>query len=231
MAKKSESQLDFEAKLTKLQKENSDRWNSFANKKVNQKTNFDERKIMESYLSSLLDTSVDHQEVLDTLVSPSEAIQIQEEKKIEPFLVMLFKLYNVTLGVPLHTLSYVSSKRDKIIKLPGRPSWYLGLLNKNNTKMHIADPAKWLLGSKRGTLEPREYNFFIGINGSPWALACHEILETSLLFPEDVNWRSNTKSIPWVSGVVRDKLCTLLDLNSLIKEITLGFDVKKLEDQ
>ena len=56
-----------------------------------------------------------------------------------------------------------------------------------------------------------DLQFVISIHGFEWGLACHELLKSVTLEPDDVKWRSKRGKRPWLAGTVVDQMCALVD--------------------
>jgi len=61
------------------------------------------------------------------------------------------------------------------------------------------------------------------LNDSPWGLLCEELVTSEPLQPQSIQWRKETNNKrPWLAGVVRDRMCALLDVNALITLLDKG---------
>ena len=175
---------------------------------------FDEQKIMEAYLDALLEES----ETVDSFIDET----IEDEKELDSWKnsnckVIIFQLFNMTISVPLVELAGVISGNEKLIKVPGRPKWYLGLLSHRKEKVHAVDLSWWIMPKdERDKIEDKVPSHYLRINSSPWAIPCHGILEVKDLKPEDVLWKKNNDKVPWISGTIKDKMATLVELQPFI---------------
>ncbi len=109
-----------------------------------------------SYLESLLrevpEGLVDQAEAMDVAAaqvarrSPGEAPPAHQhigmgEGVGEKFQCLLFNVQGLTLAVPLVELSGISQWDGAITSLPGKPDWFLGLLNYRGRQAGIIDTA------------------------------------------------------------------------------------------
>jgi purine-binding chemotaxis protein CheW len=44
------------------------------------------------------------------------------------------------------------------------------------------------------------------------------------LSKEDVKWRTNDSKRPWLAGVIKEKMCALIDVNNLNALLEKGLD-------
>lgn len=234
--KKSSLELELEAKLKAVQEEVAKKQSNVEFKDKGPAP-FNERKIMEAYLGSLLDNATDTQyDISHNLEDLKPKDDLIPEEPVEtdwreaPFKALLFRLYNMTIAVPLFSLSGVVSAHEKISKIPGRPFWYHGMLRRRGQQIHVADPAHWLMREgARDDLSPIPYRFFICVDSLPWAIACHEVMETKLLFPKDIKWRSEGGTTPWLQGTVVEHMWSLLDLEPLVNEMNKNYKKTAIE--
>lgn len=234
--KKSALELELEAKLKTAQEEAAMRQAKKEYQEVSPAP-FNERKIMEAYLGSLLDNAIDTKydispnlEDLKTAEGEVPEAPVEIDWKEAPFKALLFRLYNMTIAVPLFSLSGVVSAEEKISKIPGRPFWYHGMLRRRGQQIHVADPAHWLMREDaRDGLSPIPYRFYICVDELPWAIACHEVMETKLLFPKEIKWREDGGNTPWLLGTVVEKMWSLLDLVPLVTEMNKNYKKTAIE--
>jgi purine-binding chemotaxis protein CheW len=60
------------------------------------------------------------------------------------------------------------------------------------------------------------------LGDSGWGLACEELVNTVTLQTDDVKWRDMDGKRPWLAGMVKEKMCAMLDVKQLIKMLNKG---------
>jgi len=65
-------------------------------------------------------------------------------------------------------------------------------------------------------------NKIILMDEGKWGLACDDIGEVITLQNTDVRWRTAEGRRTWLAGTVSDRLCALLDTDSLSKMLAEG---------
>lgn len=142
----------------------------------------------------------------------------------DDFQALFFKVAGLTLAVPLKSLGGIHQV-GKISPLMGKPKWFKGIMTERDDKLQVVDTARWVMPEKytEELEESLDYQYLITLSDSPWGLLCEELVTSEPLQPEAIQWRkaSNNKR-PWLAGVVRDRMCALLDVNALITLLDNG---------
>jgi purine-binding chemotaxis protein CheW len=60
------------------------------------------------------------------------------------------------------------------------------------------------------------------LDDSCWGLACERIVTTAVLKPDDVKWREANGKRPWLAGMVKEKMCALINVQQLIAMLEQG---------
>lgn len=191
------------------------------------------------------ETEVQHQVVAETkplvclpqpkssqIASPAtERLAVLENPvKLHPLLVipdwvqqefhaLFFKVEHLILAVPLVELSRTIINDRKPSKIPGQPSWFMGLLEDQDSRIGVLDTGQLIFGKTRGQQRDLESNPFKRIlitQDNRWGLACDEILSISKLTPEKVRWRTGRQKRPWLVGTIIDELTVIVDLQKLV---------------
>ncbi|MGM0429457.1 MAG: chemotaxis protein CheW [Pseudomonadota bacterium] len=140
------------------------------------------------------------------------------------FQALFFKVAGLTLAVPLKSLGGIH-QLGKISPLMGKPEWFRGIMTERDNKLQVVDTARWVMPEKcTSELEENlDYQYLITLNDSPWGLLCEELVTSEPLQPQSIQWRKETNNKrPWLAGVVRDRMCALLDVNALITLLDKG---------
>jgi purine-binding chemotaxis protein CheW len=140
-----------------------------------------------------------------------------KEKLPSRFQALLFEVAGMTLAVPLVELGGIIQLKE-LNKLPGKPSWFMGVMLKHQEKYQCVDTAKWIMPEKYKAAKPASlhYTYIVQLGKSPWALACEALADTHELNHDDIKWRSQDNKNPWLAGTVKRKMCALIDAAQLV---------------
>jgi|TARA_R110000868_G_scaffold292016_3_gene552544 purine-binding chemotaxis protein CheW len=139
------------------------------------------------------------------------------------FQVLLFEVAGMTLAVPLTELGGIH-KIESVNPLFGKPAWFKGVLLHRDEKYNVVDTAKWVMPEKSAEklAETTKYQYLIVLGESGWGLGCESLIATETLLPDDVKWRNVEASRPWLSGMVKKKMCALVNVQQLINMLNQG---------
>lgn len=139
------------------------------------------------------------------------------------FQVLLFEVAGITLAVPLTELGGIH-RIESINPLFGKPSWFTGVLLHRDEKFNVVDTAKWVMPEKSVTklAESIKYQYLIVLGDSGWGLGCERLINTETLLPDDVKWRNVEGSRPWLSGMIKKKMCALVNVQQMINMLNQG---------
>lgn len=135
------------------------------------------------------------------------------------FQALFFKVEHLTLAAPLTELSRTIKIDRRIGQIPGQPSWFMGLLDDQDSRVGVLDTGQLIFGKLRGSQRDLVSNPFQRIlitEDKRWGLACDEILSIGKLQPEKVRWRTSRQKRPWLIGTVIDELTVILDIQALV---------------
>ena len=141
----------------------------------------------------------------------------------ETFQALFFEVAGLTLAVPLVTLGGIH-QIDKVGPLFGKPSWFMGVMLHREQKLNVVDTAKWVMPEKiTQTLEDGlNYSYLIMLAESPWGLASENLVNTVTLTKSDVKWRDKDSKRPWLAGMVKERMCALVDVYQLVSMLNKG---------
>lgn len=139
------------------------------------------------------------------------------------FQALFFNVAGLTLAVPLTELGGIHNL-EKPGPLFGKPDWFMGVMLYREEKLNVVDTAKWVMPEKCNEIleDSIKYQYLIMLGDSGWGLACEELVNTVSLQSENVKWRDVGGKRPWLAGMVKEKMCAMLDVKQLIKMLDSG---------
>ena len=179
------------------------------------------------------------EEPVESVPVIAKVIELEVEKKLatvkkamkvikpvipeKEFQVLLFEVAGMTLAVPLTELGGIH-KIDSVKPLFGKPAWFKGVLLHRDEKYNVVDTAKWVMPDKSAEklAESTKYQYLIVLGESGWGLGCESLIATENVLPDEVKWRNVEMSRPWLSGMVKKKMCALVNVQQLINMLNQG---------
>ncbi|GAC18770.1 purine-binding chemotaxis protein CheW [Paraglaciecola arctica BSs20135] len=136
---------------------------------------------------------------------------------------LLFEVAGLTLAVPLTELGGIH-QIETVNPLFGKPAWFKGVLLHRDEKYNVVDTAKWVMPEKalEKLAETTKYQYLIVLGESGWGLGCESLITTETLLPDEVKWRNVEASRPWLSGMVKKKMCALVNVPQFINMLNQG---------
>ncbi|ADC71692.1 CheW domain protein [Thioalkalivibrio sp. K90mix] len=156
--------------------------------------------------------------------APPRTIVESEEypRPSERFSALVLEAGNLTLLAPLASLGGVAPLDDLEVRpTPNHSVWYLGLADTKQGRVQLIDLAAVVTPEDR-EYEPETARHVVFLAGSRFALACRSIQGTRVIEPQNLRWRSHRKRLPWLAGVEREQMATLLDLEALDRTLDQG---------
>ena len=157
---------------------------------------------------------------------------VQSEKLYRDgdFQALYFDVGGLTLAVPLIELGGIH-KVDKTASLMGKPKWFKGVMLYRDEKINVVDTALWVMPEKYDDKlkESLNYQYIIMLNKSGWGLSAENLVDTVVLKQDEVKWINSPGKRPWLAGLVKDKMCALLDVDSLIQLLNDGSGINKVD--
>jgi len=152
-------------------------------------------------------------------ISQSEANKHADNWRESSFQTLLFEIHGLKLAIPLHELNGILTWPEKPLpKIAGKPSWYLGLVSQDHQHTQVVDTAHIILPDQLQDNKNKP-NFIILIDDGQWGLACNKVSKVVTLSPEEVRWRRQAGKRPWLAGTVLDKMCSILNIKELVKQL------------
>lgn len=145
------------------------------------------------------------------------------------FQAMFFDVAGLTVAVPLVELGGIHNV-NKITSLMGKPKWFEGVMIHREEKINVVDTALWVMPEKYNEelKKALNYQYVIMLSNSHWGLLAETLVDTVTLMPEDVKWANSSSKRPWLAGLVKDRMCALLEVESLIQLLNNGIDVQQI---
>ena len=158
---------------------------------------------------------------------PETPVKSLEERLDNQFQALFFEVAGLTLAVPLITLGGIHNL-GKIGPLFGKPGWFMGVMLHREEKLSVVDTAQWVMPEKydQSLADKLNYQYLIMLGDSAWGLASEKLVNTVTLNKDDVKWRQAQAKRPWLAGMVKDKMCALLDVDELISMLNNGLGSK-----
>lgn len=159
-------------------------------------------------------------------VPPPPAKDSMRDYQEGDFQALFFSVAGLKLAVPLKSLGGIHEWKEPNT-IFGKPAWYLGIMTNREEKLNVVDTAQWVMPEKynQEMADALSYRYLIMLNESRWGLACESLVTTESLSPDDVQWRkSSNGKRPWLAGVVRDKMCAILDVDAMVDMLEQGLN-------
>ena len=168
---------------------------------------------------------------IKTSKSKGDFAQIKAQSYREgDFQAMFFEVAGLLIAVPLVELGGIHNNDNKVTSLMGKPDWFKGVMLHRDEKVNVVDTALWVMPEKcdETLLSALNYQYIIMLNNSNWGLSAEKLVDTVILKQEDVKWLDTPNKRPWLAGLVKNRMCALLDVDSLIKLLEKGANIKQI---
>ncbi|GGI67415.1 chemotaxis protein CheW [Shewanella gelidii] len=183
------------------------------------KENEAEKQVVEKVVADDVEVAA---QVQEGAAPPSITKDLQQQLDDE-FQVLFFKVAGLTLAVPLVSLGGIV-KVEHINQIFGRPDWFLGVQSHRDSQLNLVDTCAWVMPDKydEALAESVDYQYFVVLEDSNWGLACESLVHTVKINKSQVNWRGKAGKRPWLAGVVKEQMCGILNVQSLIEMLNAG---------
>ncbi len=162
-------------------------------------------------------TKTDNQDL--DVTKPVRPLAVMPEWARSEFQALFFKVDKFILATPLTELLRTIEVDKKPTRIPGQPSWFMGLLDTHEQRIGVLDTGQLIFGKTIGQqrdLEKQPFQRILITGDGKWGLACDEILSIGKLEPDKVRWRTLRQKKPWLIGTVIDELTAVIDVNHLV---------------
>lgn len=217
-------------KLEKLLSTVDESQNEITTHKSQQKPEISTKVIQEEVITEEIPEVID--EVLpENVVESDELISTAKSESVtktqpnfskDSFQAMFFKVAGLVVAVPLVELGGIHNLTE-IHHLMGKPDWFKGVMLNREDKINVVDTALWVMPERctDELIESLNYDYIIMLSDSHWGLAAESIVDTITLSENDVKWVESPDR-PWLAGLVKDRMCALLNVESLINLLNKG---------
>jgi purine-binding chemotaxis protein CheW len=139
------------------------------------------------------------------------------------FQALFFNVAGLTVAVPLIELGGIH-KIEKTTTLMGKPNWFKGVMLYRDEKINVVDTAMWVMPEKcdEKMKSSLNYQYVIMLSDSLWGLTAENLVDTVILKQDEVKWLDAPGKRPWLAGLVKDKMCALLDVEALVQLLNDG---------
>lgn len=146
------------------------------------------------------------------------------------FQALFFNVAGLTIAVPLIELGGIH-KVDKTTSLMGKPDWFKGVMLYRDEKISVVDTALWVMPEKydEKLKNSLNYQYIIMLSNSSWGLMAESLVDTVVLQQDEVKWLDSANKRPWLAGLVKDKMCALLDVDALISLLNEGSGINQID--
>lgn len=166
---------------------------------------------------------------LATTKSKAEfVIDLEKDYRKSSFQAMFFDVAGLLIAVPLVELGGIHNT-DKTNSLMGKPDWFKGVMLHRDDKINVVDTARWVMPEKcnDALINSLNYQYVIMLNNSHWGLMAEHLVDTVTLEQEDVKWLESSNKRPWLAGLVKERMCALLDVDALIYMLEEGSNINQ----
>lgn len=143
----------------------------------------------------------------------------------QPFKCLSVNLAGMKLMIPAMSVSYVERINKNIIRLPLEAEAFRGVVTLRERSVSVIDLHKLI--SKNGisynhmekNVEECHVEYVIVMDDGAYALSCDHIGEMIELYPEDIRWNKASFNNPLFAGIVPDKLCAIVNIDTVNEQI------------
>jgi len=174
-----------------------------------------------------LKTELHHKEIHVEVENNKEAmVRKPELSKLQDrldknFQALFFDVAGMTLAVPLVELGGIHQITN-ISHIIGKPAWFKGVMIKGAETFSCVDSAQWIMPKPIDI----DYNYLVMLGKTPWGLMCEALINTQELSQDEVKWRTDTTKRPWLAGMVKEKMCALIDVANFVQMLESGMPRK-----
>ncbi len=164
----------------------------------------------------------------EAVVHAKTPVERQQDYFDGEFQALFFEVAGLTLAVPLKALGGIH-QLGEVNQLFGKPKWFKGVMLNRDENLNVVDTARWVMPEKytQELEEKLNYQYLITLGDSQWGLLAEKLVNNITLRTEDVKWRAKTGKRPWLAGVIKEKMCALIDVENLNQLLEQGLDSRE----
>lgn len=173
--------------------------------------------------------AVELEQTLTTHKSQAEfKVNPEKDYRKGSFQAMFFDVAGLLIAVPLIELGGIHNV-DKTTSLVGKPDWFKGVMLHREEKINVVDTALWVMPEKCNDIlkDSLNYQYIIMLNNSRWGLMAENLVDTVTLEQDEVKWIEGSTKRPWLAGLVKERMCALLDVDALIHMLDEGANINQ----
>ena len=142
----------------------------------------------------------------------------------QPFQTLLFQVAGLTVAVPLVELNGILRYPERLAAVPGLPPWGLGVVRHRDANLVVVDSIDLFVPEnlRESARSRSNARYLIVLGGGRFGLLCDAVDRVVSLKPEEVRWRGERGRRSWLAGTVKERLCALLDVPSLVRLLKAG---------
>ncbi|WDE08339.1 chemotaxis protein CheW [Thalassomonas viridans] len=155
-------------------------------------------------------------------------VQTEASYRKGSFQALFFEVAGLVIAVPLIELGGIHNM-DKTNSLMGKPPWFKGVMIHREEQIQVVDTAMWVMPEKcdQKLKESLNYQYVVMLSNTHWGLMAESLVDTVTLEQEDVKWLDAPSKRPWLAGLVKDRMCALLDVVELTKLLDQGMSINQ----
>ena len=167
-------------------------------------------------LETVIPETITTQSLNHAAVTGNEALTTETSEIVsnEPVQVLLLQLHGLKLAISVQELSGILKwPETPMSKMPGKPSWYLGLISNPQQYTQVIDIGHIMLPEQvTDTLSPK---YIVLIDDNRWGLACEKVSKIVTVGPGEVKWRKQSGQRKWLAGTLLDEMYSIIDVTEL----------------
>lgn len=152
----------------------------------------------------------------DSAEADSEVEMTAERRSGERFQVQPFRVGKLRFAALMEQLCGVFALESGVAPQPGQPSWASGWVSVAGRGLWAASPIGVIVPDLRIS---GPYLWALLPRSGELALLCHAVEEPCWWRAENMRWRTERVSRPWLIGMQADPPCPLIDVEYLIQSL------------
>lgn len=167
--------------------------------------------------------SVVKKEILPLLWVSDDAENTQNVTKNEKtFECLMFKMAGfLDLAIPLARLNGIMPWNGELTDTTGQTDWFLGTFLSRGKQVKVIDLARFLIPenhmSRQVVESERHFKHLLLFDSGRMGLVCDELGKVLKLSEENIHWRQDRSSRPWLAGTLIEQMSTLIDIGRITK--------------